>query len=260
MGWAAARAFFSAAGFAPASADSTAAFCRSASSMNGANFSGRLGGHAGTRPTRLAAAGARRWPAQVCSSRRFQPSRWSSGSSPASSANRAAIAPACSFFAGSNSSWIRAAPTADAPAYAARAKAPAASVICAGSPPRWRAQGSPDSTSLRAIAPRRGSVTRSPAPMNRCPMKGAAMPASSRAREAARRAPLGTRRSQATSIKIAPASPCATSSFCSSGGAVRAVASAARAPVSRWRSSRRYSSRFFHSPARFCRSVPRMDI
>jgi len=44
------------------------------------------------------------------------------------------------------------------------------------------------------------------------------------------------------------------------GGAVRAFASAARAPVSRWRSSRRYSSRFFHSPARLCRSVARIDI
>jgi len=37
----------------------------------------------------------------------------------------------------------------------------AASVTWADSPPSWRAEGSPDSTSLRAIAPRRGSVTRS---------------------------------------------------------------------------------------------------
>src|SRR5882724_9586188 len=146
-----ARAFFSAAGFAAASADSTEAFCSSASAMNGANFSGRLGGHAGARPTRLAAAGARRWAAQVCSSRSFQSFRWFSGSSPASSANRAAIAPACSSFAGSNSSWTRATPTADAPAYAERANAPAASVTWADSPPSWRAEGSPDSTSLRAI-------------------------------------------------------------------------------------------------------------
>ena len=90
----AAGAGFSPAGFAAASAASTDEVCCSASRTIGVNASGRLGGHCGARPTRFAAAGARRCAVHVCSSRRFHPVLWPSGSSAIPRANRAATAPA----------------------------------------------------------------------------------------------------------------------------------------------------------------------
>ena len=224
---------FSAEGLAAASFGSIAEVSCSASRIIGANASGRLGGQEGARPIRFAAAGARRWPAQVCSSRRFQPILWPSGSSAIPSANLAAAAPACSSCTPDSSSWIRTCPTTDAPAWTARANAPAASVICAGSPSSCSAGGRPDSTSQRDALPRRGSVTRSPAPMNRWATNEGSMPASSRHRVAASRELFGTRRSHATSSNTAPASPCSASSLCSAGDAEREFASAANAPASR---------------------------
>ena len=74
--------FLRSAGFVAASAETTPSLFFSASCTSGAKASGRLGGQGGAMPMRLAAAGARRFFAQVSASSLAHCSRWPCGNSP----------------------------------------------------------------------------------------------------------------------------------------------------------------------------------